>query len=250
MKLLFSRFGGKKNKSKEIISYFPEHETYVEPFLGSGAIFLEKESVKLSVLNDLDPIVYNIFNLSKQFGEDFDKLNQSGGLNWTTDKDRWITYKQSLTLDLDDPIELLFRSIYVIHNSWSGIGTSFTPNRRRNPIYKVKLGDYKNILTPTHIWKKDYVQILKMYDSPDTFFYLDPPYDIALEKNYYEYDNNMTLETLKETLESLEGMFCLSLDITPKTTVLFKNFKCHKIDFNYKTTTNKDSREEYLITNY
>ena len=70
MKLLFSRFGGKGRKADEIISYFTKHETYVEAFLGSGAIFLAKEQSSLSVLNDLDPLVYNIFNLSKQYGEE------------------------------------------------------------------------------------------------------------------------------------------------------------------------------------
>jgi len=252
MRLIFSRFGGKKRKSKEIISYFPEHETYVEPFLGSGAIFLEKEPVKLSVLNDLDPLIYNIFLYAKSHGEEFDKINQSGGFNWTPEKERWITYKQSLSDTTINPMELLFRSIYVIIHSWSGMGEAISKNRRVMRPYLVKLSNYKDILTPTHIYKEDYIHIIKKYDSPNTFFYLDPPYDIALKKDYYKYDNKMTLETLKETLQNIKGMFCLSLDITPKTTELFKDFICHKINFNYQAsgTHRMKPKEEYLITNY
>lgn len=252
MKLLFSRFGGKKHKAKEIISYFPEHLIYVEPFLGSGAVFLAKDSVDISVLNDLDPLVYNIFRLAKEKGKEFDDLNKAGKFDWTPLRDTWVSYRQSLTDKTLDPLEILFRSIYVIHNSWSGIGTSFTANRRGNPLYVVELADYKDLLKNTHIYQEDYVKIIKYYDNPDTFFYLDPPYDIALEKKYYEYDNNMTLETLATTLKGLKGKFCLSLDITPKTTELFRDFICHKIDFNYRCQAKSGwkVKEEYLITNY
>ena len=45
----FSRFGGKSRKSEQIINFFPEHNIYIEPFLGSGAIYLKKPSSKLSI---------------------------------------------------------------------------------------------------------------------------------------------------------------------------------------------------------
>ena len=144
----------------------------------------------------------------------------------------------------------LFRSIYVIHHSWSGIGSSFTPTRWKNNHYQVKLGDYKEILKNTHIRMEDYLNTIETFDGPNVLFYLDPPYHIALEKKYYEHDNQMTLEILAQTLKNIQGMFCLSLDITPKTTELFKDFVCHKINFNYKTTSDKGTRGEYLITNY
>ena len=114
----------------------------------------------------------------------------------------------------------------------------------------VKLGDYKETLKHSSIRMEDYLVTIKTFDGPNTFFYLDPPYQIGLEKKYYEHDNQMTLETLAETLKGLKGMFCLSLDITPTTTELFKDFVCHKINFNYNTSSNKGTRAEYLITNY
>jgi len=248
MRLIFSRFGGKKTKSKEIIGYFPEHQIYVEPFLGSGAIFLDKDPVKLSVLNDLDPLIYNIFNLTKKYGDEFDTINKSGGFDWTAIKERWESYRLTLTDRTLDPCELLYRSLYVIIHSWSGRGSPFSQNRRRSPRFKRILSDYKDILKTTHIYQEDYLKIIKYYDTPDTFFYLDPPYDVALKNNYYEYDNEMTLEVLSETLKGLKGKFCLSLDITPKTTELFKDFVCYTMNFTYRCS--KSNKDEYLITNY
>ena len=43
----FSRFGGKSRKSEQIINFFPEHNIYIEPFLGSGAIYLKKPETSL-----------------------------------------------------------------------------------------------------------------------------------------------------------------------------------------------------------
>lgn len=35
--------GSKFRIAKQIISYFPEHRTYLEPFFGSGAILFNKD---------------------------------------------------------------------------------------------------------------------------------------------------------------------------------------------------------------
>ena len=43
MRSLFCRVGNKTSMAPHIINLFPEHETYVEPFVGSGAIYFHKE---------------------------------------------------------------------------------------------------------------------------------------------------------------------------------------------------------------
>ncbi|MFG0217222.1 DNA adenine methylase [Brevibacillus porteri] len=37
-----------------IIEHMPEHETYLEPFFGSGAELFNKAQSKLETINDLD----------------------------------------------------------------------------------------------------------------------------------------------------------------------------------------------------
>ncbi|WP_375686331.1 DNA adenine methylase, partial [Bartonella sp. AP65SXKL] len=60
---LFAWMGGKHYLRKKIIPILNsiDHETYVEPFLGSGVIFLNKRPAKYSVINDLNGEITNLF---------------------------------------------------------------------------------------------------------------------------------------------------------------------------------------------
>jgi DNA adenine methylase len=249
MKLLFSRFGGKKQKAKTIIDIFPEHTTYVEPFLGSGAIFLVKDKSQVNVINDLDPLVFNIFNNLIDASYLFDLFNKL--YDWTPDKERWVRYRNSLSDDRMSQCERVFRSLYTTSHSWSGIGTSYTSNRYKEGwTYTKKLSDYKEKMDGVIVRQQDYTEIIREFDGPDTLFYLDPPYDIALINSYYEYDNSMTLESLRDILRNVKGKFVLSLDITDKVTELFKEFHILEIPFKYASSKTKKMRLEYIITNF
>ena len=54
MKPFFCRIGSKKPVAEKLISLFPHHDTYVEPFIGGGSILFLKEPSKVEVINDLD----------------------------------------------------------------------------------------------------------------------------------------------------------------------------------------------------
>ncbi|MGF7157602.1 site-specific DNA-adenine methylase [Bartonella heixiaziensis] len=76
---LFAWIGGKHYLRKKIIPILNsiEHQTYVEPFLGSGVIFLNKRPAKYSVINDLDGEITNLFQCVQNH---FDELAKQ--LEW------------------------------------------------------------------------------------------------------------------------------------------------------------------------
>lgn len=58
--------GSKWSIADWIISFFPEHHSYLEPFFGSGAVFFNKPRSNIETINDLDGNVVNLFNWIKK----------------------------------------------------------------------------------------------------------------------------------------------------------------------------------------
>ena len=78
-------------------------------------------------------------------------------------------------------------------------------------IFKMKYSTYKSSIDRiTSIYNTDYKDIINKYDSPETFFYVDPPYK-GKEKYYinHNFGTNSHLE-LSEILNNIQGRFLLS----------------------------------------
>lgn len=58
--------GSKWSIANWIISHFPEHHSYLEPFLGSGAVLFNKQRSNIETANDLDGNVVNLFEWIKK----------------------------------------------------------------------------------------------------------------------------------------------------------------------------------------
>ena len=65
MKSILKYPGSKWNLAKWIISFFPEHHSYLEPYFGSGAVLFNKPRSNIETINDLDDNVVNLFRWMK-----------------------------------------------------------------------------------------------------------------------------------------------------------------------------------------
>lgn len=66
MKAIMKYPGSKWSIANWIISHFPEHHSYLEPFLGSGAVLFNKPRSNIETVNDLDGNVVNLFEWIKK----------------------------------------------------------------------------------------------------------------------------------------------------------------------------------------
>lgn len=71
MKALMKYPGSKWGSADWIISHFPEHHSYLEPFFGSGGVFFNKPRSDIETINDLDG---EVVNLSEKIMEAAERL--------------------------------------------------------------------------------------------------------------------------------------------------------------------------------
>ncbi|MDY6796987.1 MAG: DNA adenine methylase [Actinomycetota bacterium] len=66
MKRVLRHPGSKWNIASWIVAHLPEHDHYVEPFFGSGAVFFTKQPSHVETINDLNGDVVNFFKVVRE----------------------------------------------------------------------------------------------------------------------------------------------------------------------------------------
>lgn len=249
----FTRVGGKTRLSKLILSKIPPHKTYVEPFVGGGAIFIKKEPSEKEVINDKDSGLMKAWKiLKKPTNQDLTVYDSD---NLTT-LNKW--YKSSAT----DGIPILVKEIVKSKNTFGGRGSGKlyggnnqhgNTNKGISPYIVLRhKQEYEERLKNTTILNQDYKSVVKKYDSPTTFFYLDPPYESS--EDLYTH-GSFNFEELASVLRGVRGMFLLSLNDSPRIRSLFKGFKIRGVVIKSATSfmnrgTGDFERKEVFISNY
>src|SRR6185312_12415259 len=74
MRPLLNYFGGKWNAGPWIISHFPDHEIYVEPFGGGASVLLQKPRSKREIINDIDLEIVNLYRVMRNAWPELERL--------------------------------------------------------------------------------------------------------------------------------------------------------------------------------
>lgn len=238
----FGRIGGKKLIANKLINAFPPLEKfkyYVEPFVGAGNIFFKKPYIdgQIEVINDLDKDVYKILKALKTRSTYIDN-----NFNRNIDKKYFDSIKNK-----NDVLSILEKIV----TSFFAKGKSFNNVSNGSDTHKIKKNfkQYGPRLKKTIILNKSFEEIIKIYDSNETFFYLDPPYESLKQTDYKDY---VTPEDVFKAVKNIKGFFMLSYNDSPKIRKLFKCFNIKTIKTKYSGTHNIEIREkkELVITNY
>ena len=237
----FARIGGKHRLLDKILKLIPEHDVYVEGFVGGGVIFFNKPH-KPSIINDLDPDVYNRLKLLKK-----------APLTGYEVPDSIESKKVFFDIDHEAIQNKLVR--YYIQ---SCCGFSSKHIDKSKHIYKNCMGKslfnnlqlYKDLLKDTKILNKDYTK-LKRYDSESTFYFLDPPYEGTSTSMYNDKETKSVkfdFIKFKDWCESLVGKVLITLNSSPYIKELFNEWII--IEHDVYGDIKKTMRPELFIMNY
>lgn len=213
MRTPISYYGGKQSMLKHILPMIPEHAIYAEPFFGGGAVFFAKKKVKVEVINDFNG---NVINFYEQLRSNFDELKTFIDVTlYSRD-----TYKRALTIYnhpyLFTPVHRAWAfwvaTIQGFSNMIGSWHSSNTHGKEAGNLANRKLDFTRELserLIGVQIENRDAVEVIKIMDTPNTFFYIDPPYVGANQGHYYGYKQEHFNELL-EALSNLKGKFILS----------------------------------------
>lgn len=215
MKAILKYPGAKWRISDWIISHFPEHKVYLEPFFGSGAVFFKKTPSYIETINDIDSNIVNLFWVCREHSEELSKQIELTPFS----RDEFTNcYEKS-----DDPIEQARRTLVRFHQSF---GTSNSRRRSwRNiqtyggPRCATMWNDLPDIISAccarlkeAQIENTDAIELIERYDDAKTLIYCDPPYLQNLRsKNMYAYEaTDAYHERLLEAIRKSRSMIVIS----------------------------------------
>jgi site-specific DNA-adenine methylase len=141
--------------------------------------------------------------------EEFEKLKR---MEWTGSKAQFDKVK-AMTPKTD--MERFYKHLYLKYNSYAYGMSSYNQNKDGKDVNIDKIWNCHERLNKVKLHSGDYLKMIDKYDSPDTFFYLDPPYpDRAFVGGEKTFGDAFTDESLKELINKLDhakGKFIISL---------------------------------------
>ena len=238
------------------MSLFPAHQTYVEPFLGGGAVFWEKEPSAKEVINDLDSILV----------ADYRRILSaptSGYPILTTETAQNEFLRKSHTGRAEQIVESLLRRCNGFGGTYIEKGTTpkVTADDRKGRVHKVtthedklkNIGEYKNRLKNATLTNESYDAVLRTHDSPTTFFFMDPPYEKSVGLDYAKGSDAFPFAKFAEDVRKLKGKFIITINDSRAIRKLFKGLTLYPyvvVGHHAKGNIGKEDRKELLITNY
>lgn len=211
-------FGGKPRLAPTIVRLLPPHVCYVELFGGSAAVLLAKSRSTVEVLNDLNGDVVHFFSVLRDRTEE---LAKACALTPYARAEHALSFEAT-----DDPIErarrFWVRAWQTVNgyrrtgrSSWKSQVLSASWSRHLDQARKSAEGLFEvaDRLLEVQIEHGSYEVLLGRYDTPETLFYVDPPYLTATRAARYEYEHELTDDEhrlLLERLLALRGMVVLS----------------------------------------
>lgn len=178
--------GGKWKLADWIISHFPAHRVYVEPFGGAASVLIQKPRAYAEVYNDLDGEVCNLFRVLRDPSQ-ARELKRQAELTPFARSEFELSY-----LPDGDPIEQARRTLF---RSFAGFGsgaasghqTGFRSNVTRSHTtpaidwanYPALVEGFCSRLRGVVIESRPAPEVMRRYDTPETLHYLDPPYPLG-----------------------------------------------------------------------
>jgi DNA adenine methylase len=223
-RIVFGWYGGKFNHLEWLLPLLPATHHYCEPFAGSAAVLLNRHPSPVETYNDIDGEVVNFFRVLRDQG---DELQRAIALTPFSREE----FHQAITAGARgvSKLERARRFFVLARQTRTGLAQSATLGRWANCKDTSRAGmsgvvsrwlggveglsDIANRLLRVQIENRPAIDVIRLYDGPDTLFYCDPPYlhDTRGDSAAYGYEMVESEHVdLAATLHRCEGKVAIS----------------------------------------
>ena len=261
--IAFGWYGGKFSHLDWLLPLLPRTPYYCEPFAGSAAVLLNREPSTVETYNDLDGEVAAFFRVLREQG---DALTKAIALTPFSREEFALACK----LDPEIPPLERARRFYVrARQVRTGLAQTASLGRWANckdtsragmsGVVSRWFGGVEALpqiaarLLRVQIENRPAVDVIRLYDSPDTLFYLDPPYVHGTRGDSKAYKFEMTDEQhrhLADALNAAKGKVAVSNYDCDLYRKFFSERRWHKFSIETTNHATKGRRTECLWCNY
>ena len=209
--------GGKTRLLTHLLPLIRPHTLFVEAFAGGAAVTLAKKPSKVEVINDINGELVNLYRHA-QFH--IEALISEVEFTVSSRSDREALIEQPGITGLQQAARYLLRN----RLSFGGSGSSFAVSKQAQPSRAAvleKLRSFSNRLDKVAVENLPFERLFTNYDSPGTFWFLDPPYTVG-QVDCYDAWNDQRMAAFAATVAELQGDWLVTINDTPQNRALFK----------------------------
>lgn len=264
--IVFGWYGGKFSHLDWLLPLLPECHHYCEPFAGSAAVLLNRDPSPVETYNDIDGEVVNFFRVLRNR---YEELIRSIALT-PFSREEYYHAIYGATNDGINEVERARRFYIKARQTRTGLAQTASLGRWANCKNTSRAGmsgvvsrwiggvdaldKIAERLLRVQIENRPAIDVIRLYDSPETLFYCDPPYLHATRGDTKAYGFEMTqaqYHELAEVLNNCRGKVAVSGYDHTFMNKLFEPKRWFKtVGANRTIHSTKDTRQEVLWTNY
>lgn len=208
--------GGKTRLLSQILPAIRPHRLYVEAFAGGLAVLLAKERSSAEIVNDINGDLVNLYRHA-QFH--LDALVAE--VEWTliSRQDLADLKRQPGLTGLQQAARFLLRN----RLSFGGSGENFAVSTQAQPSRAnvlALLRRFSERLDKVAVENLPYDRLMEIYDRPDAFWFLDPPYSAGKVDAYGMWSQSQ-MEAFAARVLSLEGDWLVTVNDSPANRAMF-----------------------------
>lgn len=257
MRTPITYWGGKQTLLPDILPLIPPHELYTESFCGGAAVLFAKPPSTAEIINDLNSYLITFYRVMRTHPNDlkarldatlhardhhahaahilsFPAFFNDIDIAWAI----WVMSKMSFASKLDGSFgyDLGGMMPQKLHNAKQ----DFTSELCRR-------------LEHVTIESRDALEVIQVYDRPDAFHFVDPPYVNSDCGHYAGVFGDTDMTHLLELLASLKGKFMLTMYPYQEIDTFARDhgWEIHKVERTISASkVNRRKQEEWIVLNY